>query len=126
MKNDDIRDSIEDSYSKICTFSPQTNMKELVFNENSKSVYKRLFDDHTRRKYNSQINLKKINSECENLANKKHLKNLDRKRKEKLYLDHNKNKLHKNTLQKNFDQEEGLTFKPAIPNVDKFEIQNDF
>ena len=126
MKRDDIRESIEDSYSKICTFSPQTNSKDLIFNENSKSAHKRLYDDYARRKYNSQLNSKKIESECENLANKKHLKNLDRKRIEKLYLDHKKNKIHKTTLQKQFDEISGLTFKPSIPNADKYEISNDF
>ncbi len=126
MKRDDIRESIEDSYSKICTFSPQTNNKELLFNENSKSVYKRLFDDHSRRKYNSQLNWKRIESECENLASKKHLKNFDRKRIEKLYMDHKKNKIHKTFLQKQFDEVAGITFKPSIPNADKYEISNDF
>lgn len=126
MKRDDIRESFEDTYSKICTFSPQTNNKELVFNENSKSVYKRLFDDYARRKYNSQLNLKKLESESENLANKKHLKNLDKKRIEKLYQDHKKNKIHKNTMQKQFDEVAGLTFKPSIPNVEKYGVSNDF
>jgi len=126
MKRDDIRESIEDSYSKFCTFSPRTNNKELIFNENSKSVYKRLFDDYARRKYNSQLNLKKIEAESENLANKKHLKNFDRKRIEKLYLDHKKNKIHKTILQKQFDEVNGLTFKPSMPNVEKYEVNNDF
>lgn len=126
MKRDDIRESIDNSYSKICTFSPQTNSKQLVFNENSKLVYKRLFDDHARRKYNSHLNSKKIESECENLANKKHLKNFDKKRIEKLYLDHKKNKVHKTTMQKQFDEIAGMTFKPSIPNADKYEISNDF
>jgi len=126
MKKDDIRDSMENQFNSICTFSPQTNFKELIFNESSKSVYKRLFEDHSRRKYNSQLNLKKVESECENMANKKHLKNLDRKRIEKLYLDHKKNKVHKTVLQKNFDEQAGITFKPLMPNVDKYEITNDF
>ncbi len=111
---------------KICTFSPKTNSKELVFNENSKSVYKRLFDDYSRRKYNSQLNQKKIDSEFDREANKKHLKNLDKKRIEKLYLDHKKFKNNKGIMQKNFDDLDGLTFKPSIPNADKYEITNDF
>mgnify|MGYP000860788685 CR=1 FL=1 len=125
MKRDDIRDSQEDTFLKICTFSPQINKRELVFNENSKSVYKRLFDDHSRRKYNLHLNKKKDESEFENMANKKHMKSFDKKRIEKLYNDHKRYKNNKNIMQQNYDIQEGITFKPNLPK-DKFQFNSDF
>lgn len=126
MKKDDIRDSLEDNFLKICTFSPEINKRELVFNENSKSVYKRLFDDHSRRKYNSHLNKKKDETEFENLANKKHMKSLDKKRIEKLYNDHKRIKNNKNIMQQNYDIQDGITFKPNLPKEEKFVFNGDF
>lgn len=111
---------------KFCTFSPQTNRRELIFNESSKSVYKRLYDDHSRRKYNSLINVKKQDNKYDSLANKKHLKNLDKKRIEKLYNDHKQNKLNQSKLKKTIDEETGLVFKPELFHNEKFQPQNNF
>lgn len=62
----------------------------------------------------------------EDLANKNHQKKFDKKHIEKLYLDHKRGKLNKSSLQKSLDAEMGMTFKPFLTSVEKFEFQNDF
>jgi hypothetical protein len=100
----------------------------------------RLYEDNQRRERNQQIKIRQIDEEIAKLSRsiEKERNNtldgskisrgsgsptkggVDYKKIQELYLDHKKQKMKKKDLQKVFDQESGLTFKPDLYTNEKY------
>ena len=106
--------------SNSCTFIPELNevTRHLTHSNSYTPIHIRLFNDSKYRILTQNNIQSKENERIKNNANR-NLYKVDRFKIEQLYNEYKERKLFKKNLQRRFDKENGITYKPFVPH-DKY------
>ena len=92
----------ENELKLVCSFSPKVNSNT----KKVKSKYNKINNNNINKNNQSNKNIKNSNSKLTTISNKEAI--------DRLYNDYKNSQIRKKNLQKEIDEERGLTFKPKI------------
>jgi len=131
-KSDQTEKSQEVNFTSY-TYSANNTKSNYVINSNFEKtpVYLRLYQENTRRKNHNFLKRSNENfsTEKKNLSHSRNSKNFSSHNHtlQNLYEDHKRNQVKKKKLERNFDEEQGITFKPKfISNNEKYLSEYNF